>query len=307
MPTAARPQSRIPAQELRPLAHPETHGGVHLWVRNGLFHVMDNVVVTVPRLDAWIVPREGQAISLDDKKSFILQINSGETHLEAKDLSALLNDYLLPHAHTPIKDIEVSFENGQVLIKGELHKVVDIPFSGTGTVSVADDDELRIHFTEVKVAGVIRKGILDALGIKLASVAQPRKTSRFYIDGNDVILPIHALFPPPRVTGKLTSVRIEGSQLIQVFGDPRAAMPTPPTPAANFLYFRGGSMKFGKFVMSDADLQLIDRTPANSFDFSLDHYVEQVEAGYCRITPSLGLLIYMPDYASLHGSDPQKQ
>ncbi|MFT4112834.1 hypothetical protein [Silvibacterium sp.] len=306
IPAAAHAQDRVPPNELRPLAHPESRGSVHLWVRNGLFHVMDGVVVTVPRMDGWMVPRGNQIISLDDKKSFILQITSGETHLKAKDLSELLNSYLLPHAKAPIKHIDVTFENGRIVVKGELQKVIPIPFSGSGTIAVADDDDLRVHFDELKVAGIIKKGVLDALGIKLASVAQPRKSSRFYIDGNDIILPINALFPPPRVTGRITGVRIEGDALVQTFGDPKATFPPPPTPAANYLYFRGGRMKFGKFLMNDAELELVDKTPSNSFDFSLDHYVEQIQAGYCQLTSNLGLLVYMPDFGSLHVAATQK-
>lgn len=307
LPGFARAQGHVPPNQLRPLRHPEAKGAVHLWASNVLFHVMDGVTVTVPHLDGWMVPRGKQVISLDDKGSFILQINSGETHLPAEGLSKLLNDYLLPHAKTPLRNIEVTLENGQIHVKGDLHKVIDIPFTGVGTVSVADDDDIRLHFTELKVAGVIKKGVLDAFGIKLASVAQPQKTSRFSIQGDDVILPINALFPPPRVTGRLTSVRIEGSDLVQVFGNANAATPPPPTPSTNFLFFRGGKMTFGKFTISDAELELVDKTPSDDFDFSLDHYVEQIQAGDCKLTSNLGLLVYMPDYKSLHKAESQKQ
>jgi hypothetical protein len=275
---------------------------VRLHVQNGLFHVMDDVMLTVPRLDAWMIPQPGEIVSLDSKKSFILQINSGETYLTAKDLTALLNEYLLPKAKTPIKNITVTFEGSEVAVKGDLQKGIDIPFEGKGSVSVASDSDIRVHFTQFKAAGVLKKGLLDALGLKLSNVAQPKRQSRFYIEGDDIILPITALFPPPRVAGKLTAVRIEGDSLVQVFGPPDATVPAPPTLAKNFLYFKGGRMKFGKFTMENVDLELIDKDQSNNFDFSLDHYAQQLEAGYAKILPSLGLLVYVPDYATVAGS-----
>jgi hypothetical protein len=288
-----------PAQTLSPIAYPAAKGAVRILVQNGLFHVMDDVMLSVPRLDAWMIPKPGQIVSLDNKNSFILQINSGETYLKAQDLSMLLNEYLLPHAKAPIKNITVTFEDSDIVVKGDLHKAVDIPFEGRGTVSVADDTDIKLHFTQIKAAGILKKGLLDFLGIKLSSVAQPKKQSRFRIEGDDIILPIEALFPPPRITGKLTAVSIKGDVLVQVFGPASATLPRPPTTAANFVYFHGGRMKFGKFTMDDVDLQLVDKDPSNAFDFSLEHYAEQLESGYSKSLPSLGLLAFVPDYSTV--------
>jgi hypothetical protein len=276
-------------------------GAVRLQVENAKFHVLDDVLLTVKRMDGWMVPKPGQTVSLDSKNSFTLHILSGETYLKAKDLSALLNEYLLPHAKTAIRDVQVSFDGQTLVVKGTLHKVIDVPFDGKGTVSTDGDGSIRVHFTELKVAGVLKKGLLDFLGLKLSKVAQPEKQSRFHMEGDDVILPVTALFPPPRVAGKLTSVRIEGDALVQVFGAADAKLAPPPAQAQNYIYFRGGRMKFGKLTMDDVDLELIDTSPSTSFDFSLTHYQQQLDAGYSKSLPDLGLLVYMPDYASLDG------
>jgi hypothetical protein len=268
-------------------------------VQNGLFHVLDNVMLTVTRLDAWMVPKPGQMVVLDKKTSFVLQIVSGETRLKAPDLTALLNEYLMPHAKAPIRNITVSFDGDKVMVKGQLHKGIDVPFEGKAAVAIADDSDVRLHFTELKVAGILKKGFLDALGIKLSSVAQPGKQSRFHMEGDDIILPIAALFPPPRIAGKLTSVRIDGDALVQVFGPADATLRQPPEPAKNYIYFQGGRMKFGKLTMEDVDLELVDKEESNLFDFSLDHYYQQLEAGYSKLTANQGLVAYVVDYSTL--------
>jgi hypothetical protein len=278
---------------------PPARGAVRIQVRNGLFHVMDDVVLTVSSLDAWMIPRSGQTVSLDNKDSFLVQIQSGETRLNAQDMTSLLNEYLLPHAKTPVKNVSIRFDGDMVAVKGELHKGVDVPFEGRASVALSSDGDIRLHFTDLKVAGVLKKGLLDFLGIKLSKVAQPQKQSRFRIEGDDILLPIAALFPPPRIAGRLSAVRIEGDALVQVFGAEDAKIPPPPTKAENYIYFRGGRMKFGKLTMDDVDLELVDTDPSDSFDFSLAHYYQQLEAGYSKSQPNLGLLVYMPDYARL--------
>jgi len=281
------------------LQKPPVPGAVRIRVQNAKFHVMDGVMLSVARLDAWMIPKPGQMVSLDQKNSFVLQIQSAETHLKAEDMTALANGYLLPHAKTPIKNLSIRFDNGMVEVKGELHKGVDVPFEGKAAISLSGDDAIRLHFKELKVAGVVKKGLLDLLGIKLANVAQPAKQSRFYIEGDDIILPIAALFPPPRIAGKLTAVRIEGDTLVQVFGPANSTLQQPPDAPKNYIYFRGGRMKFGKLTMDDVDLELVDKDPSNPFDFSLDHYQQQLEAGYSKSLPSMGLVVYMPDYSAV--------
>ena len=284
---AANPSSRPPAP-----------GAVRMEVQNSQFHVLDNVMLGVVRLDAWMIPKS-RLIDLDDKKSFVLDIVSGETRMTAPDLTALLNEYLFPHAKAPINNIKVTFEDGMVKVSGQLHKGIPVPFEGKGEISIADPSDLRLRFTELKVAGILKKGFLDALGIKLSSVAQPGKESRFHLEGDDIILPIAALFPPPRVTGKLTAVRIDGDVMVQIFGPADAKLPQPPEAAKNFIYFHGGRMKFGKLTMQDVDLELVDKDPSNALDFSLEHYYQQLEAGYSKMTAGQGLVVYVVDYSAL--------
>jgi hypothetical protein len=69
--------------------------------------------------------------------------------------------------------------------------------------------------------------------------------------------------------------------------------------AKNYVHFRGGTVRFGKLTMSDTDLELMDVTPADPFDFSIDHYNEQLVAGYSKMTQAGALCVHMPDYNKL--------
>jgi hypothetical protein len=282
-----------------PQPKPPVPTAVRLEISNSDLHVLDDVTIHVPTFDAWMVPEPGQTVSLDDKKTFTMQILQGKTYLKDKDLAALLNDYLLPHARAPLSNISLHFNGQTVEVKGDLKKAIRLPFEGKAQLDKTPEGEIRLHFTSITAAGILKKGLMDAMGIKLSSLAQPQKESRFRIVGDDIIFPIHALFPPPRVFGKLTGVSIEGDSLVQVFGDPGAALPPPRTAAPNYIYFRGGTMRFGKLTMRDVDLELVDADPKTPFDFDLTHYYEQLEHGYSKSLPGFALLVYAPDYRTI--------
>jgi hypothetical protein len=99
----------------------------------------------------------------------------------------------------------------------------------------------------------------------------------------------------------VTRVRIEGAQLVLVF----STRPTDGGRATKMvgthgnMAYRGARLRFGKLTMSDADMILIDRDPKDPFDFFLDHYKDQLVAGYSKTTPESGLRVYMPDFNKL--------
>jgi hypothetical protein len=51
--------------------------------------------------------------------------------------------------------------------------------------------------------------------------------------------------------------------------------------------------------MSDTDLTLIDMDPEGPLDFYLDHYWDQLAAGYSKITHAFGVYPHCRDYNQL--------
>jgi hypothetical protein len=77
-----------------------------------------------------------------------------------------------------------------------------------------------------------------------------------------------------------------------------------PYKAQNYIYHKGGVLRFGKLTMTDADLEIVDQTPLTPFDFSLPDYNRQLVAGYSKNTPTHGLIVFMPDFATLSRPNP---
>ncbi|MGH9567062.1 MAG: hypothetical protein ACRD4I_13825, partial [Candidatus Angelobacter sp.] len=76
----------------------------------------------------------------------------------------------------------------------------------------------------------------------------------------------------------------------------------------NYMAYRGNRLKFGRLTMEDTDMVLIDPAPRDPFDFYLDHYKEQLTAGYTKTTATFGLRVFMVDYNKLKPARlPQKR
>ena len=71
------------------------------------------------------------------------------------------------------------------------------------------------------------------------------------------------------------------------------------TAGHNFIYFRGGELRFGKLLMTDTDLRIVGPQSQTPFDMNLPHYSKQLVAGQSHILANQGLLVTMPDYATL--------
>jgi hypothetical protein len=103
------------------------------------------------------------------------------------------------------------------------------------------------------------------------------------------------MLPPPQMRGRITTVRIQGDEIIQIFGTERRDSATEQ-PRSNYIAYHGGVLRFGRLTMNNADMRLIDADPTDPFDFFPARYNDQLVAGYSKTTVSGGLQVYMPDF-----------
>jgi hypothetical protein len=58
-------------------------------------------------------------------------------------------------------------------------------------------------------------------------------------------------------------------------------------------------LKIGKLYMAEADMEVIDTDERDPFDLWIDHYNEQLVAGYTRNRADYGLSVFMRDFNDL--------
>jgi hypothetical protein len=262
--------------------------------QNVNFHLAEDAVLEVRRLQGAMLPtKPGSPPSFDDLKSYTLRVDSGEVAMQPSSLTTVLNKFVFNYEGTPLSDVTVSIENGQLKQNGTLHKGVAVPFTILADVAVTPDGRIRLHPTSVKAGGIPASGLMKMFHLELANLIKSNRARGFEIEGNDFLLLPDRLIPEPRLAGRLTSIRIERDRIVEVFGT-RPAHGSDKV-AKNYMYYRGGVLKFGKLTMNDTDLRLVDSDPSDPFEFSPAQYVKQLAAGYSKSLPNGGLRTFMPD------------
>jgi hypothetical protein len=275
-------------------------GTVQTQMSNVTFRFSETVAVEIKSLSGVLVPLgKNEFPVFDDKESFNLRINTAEIAIDSTNLANVLNSYVFARPHSPLAELSVTVEKGRLKVKGKLHDKGDIPFETEGILIPTADGKLRLHSEKIKAMHLPVRGLMDLFGVDLGTLIKEGKVPGAEAQEDDLILDLEQILPPPHIEGKVVSVRIEGDKIIQVFGG-SDAKPLKNMRTGNYVAYKNNRLRFGKLVMNDADLILIDMDPSDPLDFFLDHYKEQLAVGYAKITPDSGLRVYIKDYNKLH-------
>ncbi len=302
-PLVRRESPRAAAGAVPPIAGAGTRA-VDVEMRRVDFHIDSGIVLRIAQMRGTLLPTvAGTPPAFDDNRSFTLAMHSAEISIDTSSLSVLLNRHVFGYPGAPLRKLRLHTEGDQLVQSGVLHKGINLPFRMRATVSLMPDGRIRLHPTSVRVLGIGVRNAMDFFGVELANVIRVRGGRGASIDGNDFIFDPEAILPPPRLRGHLTRIAVGDGVIAQTYGAEPARdvtpLRTPSRRSPNYMYFRHGTLRFGKLTMVDADLLILDDDPATAFDFSLGRYNEQLVAGYSKSTAALGLVVYMPDLRSL--------
>jgi len=277
----------------------------HVYLRQA-----DTFFLDVRHLLGEMVPTgSGGVVVFGDAKSYEVRVQEAEVALSAESLTGLLNNHVFAYDGAPLEKMRVSMtRDGKLKQEGVMHwahlrkKGFDVPFTITADVQPTREGLLRIHPVKVEVCDVNGKPLMDLLHIKLEKLLDLSGARGVRVDGNDLILDPGKALPPPRIIGRLKSVRIVGDQLVQEIGpaaDAKTIAAPPPPPdreAANYMHLYGGTVRFGRLFMVGTNLQIADAHPQDPFEFYLTYYDNQLAAGYSRSHLDDSLTTYMPDF-----------
>jgi len=278
-----------------------------LWMemRNVDLHIDERHVMHMRTLHGQVIPTvPGATAWLDDPKSFHLRATSGVVALDASAITTLLNTVTFNYPGAPIKNLEVRIENGMLIQRGKLHKGVDLPFEMRSRPALEPDGRLRLHPDKLRIFSVNGLTLIHALGLHLDQLMDLSRAKGASVKGDDLFIDPLQLIPPPAVQGRLATVRIEDTLLVQefvrlpedtVFG----TFVRPDSGVRNFVYFRGGSLRFGRLTMTDTDLLINDDDESDPLDLNFADYNRQLVAGHTKNLADFGLRTWMVDYHRL--------
>ena len=268
-------------------------------MRNVMYHFSDKIVAHIRTLSGELDPIGGKDMPVfDDKNSFNLRISNAEIAMNTASLTSAFNSYVFASSTSPLKDVKMTIVDGKLKIKGRLHDKGDIPFETDGELTPTPDGKLRMQADKIRALHLPVKGLMDLIGKDIADFIKTEKVPGLSADGNGLIFDLKEMLPPPHIDGTVTAVQIQGQNLILTFGTPAKTKVTR-SERGNYMAYHGNQLRFGKLTMSGADLTLMDMDPSDPFDFYLDHYLQQVEAGYTKVTANFGLRVSMKDFDKL--------
>jgi hypothetical protein len=270
-------------------------------MRHVVFHLGPGIELRVDDLAGHLISKTANPVLFDDVKSYVVDIQSARVAMTPASLTNLMNNYVFASPDAPFKNIKIGIEGQEMTQSGTLRKGVPVPFSIRATLAATADGKIRVHPTAIKAAGFVSKRVLDFFGLELDNLVKMKNVIGVTVDGDDLLLDPQLLLPPPQIRGRLTRAAIEDGVIVQQFGpetSPKAIAP-PNRRFTNYMYYRGGTLRFGKLTMRDTDLLLVDSDPKDTFDFSPEQYNDQLVAGYSKNTRAHGLIVYMPDLADL--------
>jgi hypothetical protein len=298
---AAAGRSSVHAAPVAEVTAPVADSATLVQMQNVDFYVDPRIPLRIRTLNGRMRSRIGGPIMFDDKRSFIIAVDAAEVGLTGPDLSLLLNKYVFGFKGSPLTNLRVTTSGSEIVQKGRLHKVASMPFEIRAQLSATPDGRIRIHPVKTEILGIHVDKLMKGLGLSLEKIVNLSKAKGATVKGDDIYLSPNSILPPPEIEGRVTAVRVERDQIIMTYGSRASAeqIRVPDTTAANYMYYRGGVLRFGKLMMLDADMLITDLDPADAFRFDLDRYQRQLVAGYSRTLPSGGLEVWMRDIDKL--------
>jgi hypothetical protein len=271
---------------------------VEVEMQNVNLHITTDITLHVTHLRGRFDPVARDVPYLDDTKSYAVNVDSGVVSIDIASLNALMSRTLAGDASNVDKlKISVDDENN-LKQKGVIDKA--LPFSVKAGVEATPDGKLRVFTKSVKGFGIPMKPLMKVFHLEMDDLLHVKPGKGVTVRDNDLILDPATLMPPPSIRGTVTNARIENNAVVQTFGDGAPRHLSPRAVSPNYIYWRGGSLAFGKLTMTATDLELVDMDPKDPFDFSVERWSDQLVAGYSKTTSARGLKAHMPDYNDLH-------
>jgi hypothetical protein len=303
-PTGA-PVTRIPqigTEDIPTPTEAQAKGPTQAEMHNVHFHFDEVGYLDIQSLRGEMQDRKGGLLNFDDKLTFVMRVDTARIGMDGASLDRLMNHYVFNYENPPLRNLHISFDGKQLKQEGIIHKIVDIPFTMWADVS-ASEGKIRIHPTRIDICGINGLGLLKAVGQSLEKLIGKElpHAKGVTAEKNDLVMDPAKMLPPPEVELRLVGVQIEGAELVQRFDAGRHAPPLhPPHPEEkNWMYYRGGTLRMGKLLMVDADMEVTDTDPSDPFDFFIDRYNDQLVAGFSRNQPNYGLFVFMRDFDDL--------
>ena len=275
--------------------------GSLMFARDVDFRVTGDIGFMIHDMAATLTPaRAGQPIVFDDPTSVTINVHRGDVTLDSAKLTAIFNRYLFQYQGSPLRNMRVVPQDGGTLrITGEMHRDTWVPIVLIGSLSMRNADDLVFHADHVEVAGVGADKLMQAAHVKMADLLKV-DTPIARLDGDDVVMQVAKLTPPPALRMTITQISISAAGVRFTLDDrtvPKIDWPATMPPRG--MLVQGGDVKFMRSMPMNIDMALTPLDTNAPFVLDLYHYRDQMAAGYFTFDEAGALDVHLPSYPTL--------
>jgi hypothetical protein len=277
--------------------------GSIMFARDVDFRVTGDIGFMIHDMAATLEPTHaGNPVVFDDPTSVTIDVHRGEVTLDSAKLTAIFNRYLFQYQGSPLRNMRVVPQDGVLRITGEMHRETWVPIVLSGTLMMQNADELVFHPAHIEVAGVGADRLMQAAHVKLSDLLKV-DTPVAKLDGDDVVMQVEKLTPPPALRMTITQINVTpagGRFTLDDHSLANIAWPESMPPRGMMIV--GGDVKFMRSMPMNIDFTLTPLDANGPFVLDLYHYREQMASGYLTFDEAGALHVRLPSYTSLASS-----
>ncbi len=274
--------------------------GTLLFARDVDFRVTGDIGFMIHRMAASLTPTRGGApVVFDDPTSTAITVHRGEVTLDNAKLTAIFDRYLFQYRDSPLRKMRVEAGQGTLRITGEMQRDGWVPIALTGTLFMRNRDELVFRADQIEAGGVPASKLMQAAHVRMADLLKV-KTPIVRLDGDDVVMQVARLTPPPALRMTITAIDITpaGARFTLNDGTLRDIV-WPVTMPARGLLLEGGDVKFMRSMPMNIAMSITPLDPAAPFVLDLYGYRAQMAAGYFTFDEAGALHVRLPSSPTL--------
>jgi Fe-S cluster biogenesis protein NfuA len=272
-----------------------------MFLHNANFRFVGNIGFMTERAIVSARPKDpSQPVIMDDPQSFRLAVLTGRVIVSPEALTELINDHVFNFEGSPLRNVAVATTPDLLVMSGQMNRRGRwVPFSMEGPLTISGDATMAFKPERTFIEGQSASALLEAANVDLDELIT-LSAPGVVLTKSTVFMDAARLFPPPELSLKLKSVRIEPRGLVLDIDSPNPPrFADPLVKSDSYIVIRGGDVKFLTVMPIDILMQIETTEKGVPLDFSLYDYRAQLAAGHIKFRPDGGLMVFLQNYGEL--------
>ena len=229
-------------------------------IRNTRLLLSDAAVFDVESLAGTLVPVDAAqpTVDLGTPDSFGIRVHTGRIRLSADQLQHLMNDRVFAGPNARVRRLTIRTDTNRLSLSGQFLRRGWVNFTLAGPVRITGAHTLAVHADSLSVDGQSAQQLMTAAHLLLSDILS-LNTQAVSVRGNDLLLDVPAMMPPPALDLTIHATELDSRGLTLVLADRqnRPATARPLVATDTYVLLHGGKLRLGPLHLPDPRVELL--------------------------------------------------